>query len=344
LYDSGRDFDGVFEWTPRASRPKTDAEPLRMTPCLNVELWSDERRVCVVNDNDGRLFQFEKLAHGETWVTRGAVDSVLLQNQGSPVQYAQGVAPDVRALGSIKKTDLLIVGIHALPPQLDLSPLRLGGRSALYSFGFLLRRAAAVLLDVDDRELQVGLRVVRDMEQGRIVGQVFLSDSLENGAGYCSHLGSPTAAERLLRFVTDADRPFLSRMLADVHGSNCLTSCPDCLRDYSNMSWHNILDWRIALDVAHLAVDANAAVDFDVSYWRDLLPRAADGYFTALGWERTMFAGLFAARRGSDAEILVHPLWASSHPQVSRAITEARSSGIAHPRTKTVFEVLRRPF
>ena len=343
LYGSWRDFDGIFEWTPRASRPKTDADPLQMTPCLNVELWSDERSVCVVNDNDGQLFRFEKLAQGETWATRDAVDAVLSQNPGAAVQFAAGAPPDVRALGSIQKTDLLILGLRSVRPELDLNPIRLGGRAALYSFGFLLRRAAAVTLDVNERELSVGLRVVRDT-QDRIIGQVFLSDSLENGAGYCSHLGDPAEAERLLRFVTDASGPFLGRFLADAHAGNCLTSCPDCLRDYSNMTWHNILDWRIGLDVAHLAVDANAAVDFDVPYWRDLPPRAAEGYFTALGWEQTSFAGLPAARRGPEAEILVHPLWADSHPQVSRAMAEARSSGIARPRTKTVFEVLRRPF
>jgi hypothetical protein len=37
--------------------------------------------------------------------------------------------------------------------------------------------------------------------QDHIVGQVFLSDSLENGAGYCSQFASPAQAGRLLRFV-----------------------------------------------------------------------------------------------------------------------------------------------
>lgn len=129
LYEGGRDFDGVFEWTPRASRPKTDAAPLPMTPHLNFEYWSGERDVCIVNDNAGQLFQFEKLALGETWVTQDSVDQMNAQRLESRlpavgVRYAGGTPADVRALGSIKRTDLLVVGLRDVPTQLDLCPSR----------------------------------------------------------------------------------------------------------------------------------------------------------------------------------------------------------------------------
>jgi hypothetical protein len=39
----------------------------------NFEVWADQETVYVINDNDGRLFDFEKLARGETWVTRLAL-------------------------------------------------------------------------------------------------------------------------------------------------------------------------------------------------------------------------------------------------------------------------------
>src|SRR2546428_1830389 len=58
--------------------------------------------------------------------------------------------------------------------------------------------AAAVRLDIHERELRVGLRVLRDAT-GEIVGQIFISDSLENGAGYSSYFGNPSEAESLLR-------------------------------------------------------------------------------------------------------------------------------------------------
>ena len=42
----------------------------------NFDVWSGEDTVYVVNDNDGAMFDFEKLTRGETWVTRQALDKL----------------------------------------------------------------------------------------------------------------------------------------------------------------------------------------------------------------------------------------------------------------------------
>jgi DEAD/DEAH box helicase domain-containing protein len=345
LFDGGRDFDGTFEWTPRASRQKTDADDLSMATVANVEFWSGEHDVCTVNDNAGQLFQFERLANGESWVTRAAVDYARQQSGAPAPQFDATATPRLVGLGSIKRTDLLVLGFHNVRPELDLSPLRVEGRAALYSFGFLLRRAVSVLLDINEWELRVGLRVVRSL-QGQVIGQVFLSDSLENGAGYCSQFARPAELERLLRFVADPNGSFLSEILAPHHADTdkCQTSCPDCLRDYANLAWHCILDWRLAVDMARLALDSNATVDFTIPYWHPLLTAVTTPYFNALGSTQTSFGGLPAARSGSSAELIVHPLWASNHPTVLQARDEASTAGITQLQTKTLFELVRRPF
>jgi hypothetical protein len=258
------------------------------------------------------------------------------------VRYA-AANPDVRALGSIKRTDLLVLGLHTVPPTLDFDPRRVEGRAALYSLGFLLRRAAAVLLDINEWELRVGLRVVRNT-QGNVVGQVFLSDALENGAGYCSQFATPTAMERLLRFVSDPTSSLLAPMIATRHADECRTSCHGCLRDYSNLAWHNILDWRMALDLARLALDGNTPVDIATPHWQPLVAAAATPYFHALGWTEITLGGLPAARSGGRGELIVHPLWASVHPRILRARAEASNDGITQLQTKTLFELVRRPF
>lgn len=347
LYEGGRDFDGVFEWTPRASRPKTDAAPLQMNQHLNFEFWSGERDVCVVNDNAGQLFQFEKLAQGETWITRDAVDQINAKRlehrlQSISVRYA-ATNPDIRALGSIKRTDLLVLGLRTTPSALDLDPRRVEGRAALYSLGFLLRRAAAVLLDINEWELRVGLRVIRN-SQGNVIGQVFLSDALENGAGYCSQFATPAAMEELLRFVSNPTSSFLAPIIAANHADECHTSCHDCLRDYSNLAWHNILDWRMALDVARFALDSNASVDFATPHWQPLITAATPPYFQALGWTEITLGGLPAAHSGMRGELIVHPLWSNIHPRVLQACSEADANGITLQNRKTSFELVRRPF
>ena len=340
-YDASRDFDGFFEWTPRASRPKVGVSPVTMTPVANFEIWSGQDTIYVINDNEGRQFSFEKLAQGETWVTREALDKVGIN---SPV-FAAG-QPDLRALASVKPTDVLVLGIQAWPVGLTAMPLRVEGRAALYSLGFMLRRAAAVRLDIHERELRVGLRVLRDAN-GQILGQIFISDSLENGAGYSSYFGNPSEAESLLRFIAgETSTVFYGPIVAQSHSGICQTSCPDCLRDFTNLSYHNILDWRLGLDLARLALDADAQLDFSVSYWQGVDAAAAGSYFAAMpGWQRTTFGGLQAGRRGNQVEIITHPLWDPTVfcPQLAMAHAAAVGAG-CQPRFKSIFEVLRRPF
>ncbi len=124
------------------------------------------------------------------------------------------------------------------PAGVVAPPRAVEGRAALYSLGFLLRRAASVLLDIHERELRVGLRVTT--QGGQVVGQIFMSDSLENGAGYSSYFGDPARAEALLRFVLgQPGNVFYGPLVAPLHAGQCQTSCPDCLRDFSNLAYHN---------------------------------------------------------------------------------------------------------
>jgi ATP-dependent helicase YprA (DUF1998 family) len=350
-YGGSRDFDGVFEWTPRASRPKVGVAPIGMVPAANFEIWSGQDTVYVVNDNEGQLFEFQKLAPGETWTTADA----LAKAEIAPSVLTAGGAIDARALASVKPTDVLVLGIGGWPVGAGASPLRVEGRAALYSFGFLLRRAASVQLDIHEQELKVGLRVTQDAN-GQVIGQIFLSDSLENGAGYSSHFGNPVEMEQLLRFVVgQAGNAFYDPLVLKVdahgnsaHGSTCQTSCPDCLRDFSNLAYHNILDWRLGLDVARLALDPNAAIDFTVPYWQGLDAAAAGPYFAAMpGWQQAMYAGLHGGLRGNRVEIITHPLWVldPNHfgPQLAAAWAQANQAGL-QVAFKSIFEVLRRPF
>lgn len=343
-YGHQRDFEGVFEWTPRASHPKMGIAQLHTTQRANFDVWSDQATVFVVNDNNGYLFSFEKLAQGETWITR---DSLAQIGVGNP-PIAAAVPAERRALASIKPTDVMVIGINSWPPDLLSSPMNLNCRAALYSFGFLLRRAAAVQLDIDERELKVGLRVFLD-PNGNVTGQVFLSDSLENGAGYSSHLGTPTEAENLLRFVVGQNgTAFYDPLVSAAHANECHTSCPDCLRDFFNLPFHNILDWRLGLDLARLALNANAQIDLAVPYWQQLIPAVCSAYFTAQpGWQFVSFAGIPAGQCGNQVEIITHPLWNTNPnyfgPQLAAAYVQAVASG--HQVTfKSIFDVLRRPY
>ena len=71
-------------------------------------------------------------------MTRDALAKVVTT---SPAATA---GPDIRALAAISPTDVLISAVSNWPTGVFADPLRVEGRAALYSYGFLLRRAAAV--------------------------------------------------------------------------------------------------------------------------------------------------------------------------------------------------------
>ena len=351
-HSGSRDFDGTFEWTPRASRPKMGVTRHPMTRRANFQVWADQETIYVINDNGGHLFDFEKLKNSESWVTRHSLANVGIDNP--PIDTAAGI--EQRALGSIKKTDAMLLAINNWPAGLRNSPAGdegLGVRAALFSFGFLVRRAAADMLDVHEREINVGLRVLPG-SSGRTIGQIFLSDSLENGAGYASFLGQPTETQSLLEYIVGQSQPaFYSFLVGQQHsgpGPNaCTTSCPDCLRDFSNLPYHSILDWRLGLDLARLALDANAHIDFSAHYWQGLDATAAGPYFAAMpGWTPVTYGVLQAARRKDHAQIITHPLWNTDPNTSPAALANARAlalaAGCQRVTFKSVFEILRRPF
>ena len=109
---------------------------------------------------------------------------------------------------------------------------------------------AADELDIDTQELRVGIQPVAAIGASTHTARIFLADSLENGAGYATHIGTAEffgiLLERLLGYGAE-------HFASEQHSSACDTSCPDCLRSYENRQVHALLDWRLALDISELA-------------------------------------------------------------------------------------------
>lgn len=346
----GRAFDGRFEWAPRASRP-------RMSAAVTIDNWNWVGRariwaerpqsIYAVNDNGGEQYSFQP--HSDGYVVAETFP-----------EHARSVPesdpnPILRSLASITRTDVLLVGLinDVRQTKLNFSPAPtkprnisyIGRRSAWYAFGFFLRSAAAKRLDIDVNELRVGLRTYREAD-GNIGAEVFLADTLQNGAGYASFLGSPNEFERLLDYMLDNGEDGY-QMASMRHQQDCDSACYDCLKDYGNMIYHGLLDWRLAMDMARFARDG-AVPDLDTGYWNGVVGKHMSSFCQAFDWEPTEYGSLPCAERREWSEVVIpiHPLWNDDInylvSPLATAIANVEAKGFSY-RLADLFNLARRP-
>jgi hypothetical protein len=357
-FSRARDYDGVFDFVPRAARPKVGRPNFPIRAHRNFEVGSGSGKLHVINDNGGRLFQFTPAGLGadmlvDVAAANAADEKYAAANRTRPSPIAATGAAIECALAAISETDMMLVGISDYGPGRIADPRTASGRAALYSLAFMLRRAAAVRLDIQDYELKAGIRSHEDPAAlGAVMGQVFLSDTLENGAGYATYLGTPETTEELLEMIArPSPSQFYDRMSQAAHADACDTSCPDCLRSYSNLAYHNLLDWRLAIDMSALALDAAAPISLTSAMWARVAALAATTLLNArVGYRLATIAGLPAVENGREVRIITHPLWRTEQgvvgPEVAAAWDEAeRARGFRVDAQSfiSVFEALRRP-
>ena len=280
--DRSRDFDGRFEFRPRSGEARlesADEDGFDGRAGGRLEVLQTSEQIVSLNDNGGQQFDLLMASGfgGEAWICPEH-----LSNSSRWKPKADGQSRQV-VLASRKKTDVLIIRAANLPASLAVRPSDgMAALAAFVSWGFLLRRAACRLLDVETGELDVAIRAVPTADGlGRF--EVCLLDTLENGAGYCRHLSEPDEFARLIGTLGEggADREQLCGPAAEsdsLHGhpDRCDSSCYDCLRDYANTRSHSLLDWRLGLDLHEMATGEShtpAEVLFDRSQWRSLRER-----------------------------------------------------------------------
>jgi DEAD/DEAH box helicase domain-containing protein len=306
-----RDFEDQPERGPSLPLPQlafsAHEPPADRVNAMSVTVHQGSE-IYTINDNDGRLFSMFN-DHGSV-----VVPDPELYTEDPHLDVPERPPDYLGAIGMVKPTDALVLSLDRVPvPGPDTvidarEPVLAAGLSALWSFAEILRLASAVELDVGPGELQIGL-------QAQLIGQtvtrrIFLADALENGAGYCTHLGQEKVLIRVLERILSE---FSEQFERERHNDMCDSSCPDCLRSYDNRQLHSVLDWRLALDVAELA----AGKALTLGRWLGRGRRLVDGFVAgfregeAVALEAVEVAGLPAVIETSRRRIAFfgHPLW-----------------------------------
>lgn len=326
--------DGEIVFGGATSIAESDAGSLLPKPGTNSSLaFSPSGRVLRINDRRGQLFEGSTgdaaFLTGSSSLPNQWIDARFQKPDGPvPVRsYAQG---EKIALAAPKTTDVLRIAATSVPAGIVLDQLRKGTnplqgaaiRAAYYSAAFILRSTAADYLDIDPEELEISTIRRIEMSPGIYAGEIVIGDHLPNGAGFANQIHNDW--NKLLNNIltsSPGDGSFSGSLISDQHRNRCDSSCPDCLRQYRNMSYHGLLDWRLGLTLINVLSNSSYACGLngafatpEIQNWNDMAQQLRDSFCVTFGCSSRSFGPLPGFQVGHRNVVITHPLWDASSP------------------------------
>lgn len=309
------DFNGSYDWYSPNSDIKLDCED-SLQECQQVDnmtirnnIVPSQGLVHLVNDNNGDFYKLGKNNDG-IYVSRDAYPDEI----GNALHLSFETK---YAFVASKTTGVLTLSIAEIPEGLNLSPLNdendnsYAVRAAFLSWGYLVRKTISHFLDIDSSELTVGFYIIPQTKKA----EIFFVEQLENGAGYSNYLSGrryKDVPKKAIILPLIEGGEIFKELTSHDHENGCTSSCYDCIRDYSNQSVHHLLDWRLGLDLARLAHDPKAKIDFTIRYWADYINITIKNVLLKHGYTVESCEGtLIGTDSYGENYCLVHPLWSS---------------------------------
>jgi hypothetical protein len=306
-------------------------------------------RVFRVNDRRGQLFRGQPgsarrgsgLEIEHQWIDERFQDELTFVRTGDIEELA---------LAAPKTTDVFRIRPVAVPDGLKLDPggHHTGVKAAYYSAAFILRSLVAERLDVDPEEIEISnVRQARIAPDAR-AGEVVLNDHLPNAAGFMQWSNENWLD--LLAGATDANAPertFIGDLISERHRHTCDSAGYDCLRQYRNMTYHGLLDWRLGLSLlrclASLEYRCGLDGDFrapELDGWPSMARDRRDAFCRSFSCEPRDFGPLPGMGVGGRDVLVVHPLWDTRAPE--GILAEGFAAAGESPAFLDTFNLLRR--
>lgn len=307
------DFNGSYDWYSPTSDIKLDSEEslVEAPGTRNLQLKNNvipsQGLIHQINDNNGNFYNLGK-GYDNIWYDADVLSYKKLQNT------------DRFAFVVTKSTGILTMMIKSLPEHLCLDPVVTGNyfeiHAAFLSWGYLVRKAAASYLDIETNELNVGFNIAS--KDGVHYPEIFLVENLENGAGYCNYLSGRenknVPYDALVEPVVKGGSIY-EELVKPEHARECIGSCYDCLRDFSNQKYHHILSWRLALDLAGLSNDKKYKIGFDTKYWSDYINGHLREMLSSDNISLTLKDGFVELSRNENKFYVIHPFWSHEYAE-----------------------------
>jgi DEAD/DEAH box helicase domain-containing protein len=308
-----KDFNGIFAWNPVTTKVSIDSNSILDYPVtiqnlqLNTNTVPRTGLVHLINSNEGNLFNVGRYYSTQRYCVQNAFE----QDRQKKIKLTD---EKKMALISSKTTGILTACINSVNEYINISPLSDNPNSeavkaAFISWGYLLRKSVCDYLDIESNEISVDFQINKLQK-----GEIYIVESLENGAGYCNYLSgrihNDVPQKALIDPLQEGGRIYCDILLNEKHVSKCETSCYDCIRDFYNQQYHSVLNWRLGLDIAKLSNSGNILVDFKTEYW--------DGYIKNIalllnkrvkGEIREFEYGTYIIKGQDSSYLIAHPFW-----------------------------------
>jgi hypothetical protein len=359
--EDAKEDSEFFLTTGASSVAESDPGPCSPIPGTNSAIsLSPHGRVFRINNRRGQLFI--GATGTASWQDRAGrrhhelphqwVDERFQNVPEAGVAFTADGVPETLGLAAPKTTDLLRIRPAQIPPGLSLNPLDKRGavKAAYYSAAFILRAVAADLLDIDPEELDISNVRQVTLDMGDKAGEIVINDHIANGAGFTAWI-SAHSSQLLLFTVSLAPPPdsFPGALISPGHRENCDSSCYDCLRQYRNMSYHGLLDWRLGLSLLRCIASPTFACGLDGNFsapdlvgWPAFATAWRDTFCSCFpGCQPHQFGPLPGFEVGAHHVLVVHPLWNTAAPGglVAQAMAAVPAG---QPKFLDTFNMLRR--
>lgn len=346
-----------FLVTGAGSIAESDPRPCRHLVGTNTSVaFTITGRVYRINNRGGSGFQgnigVASLTRGRLLMQHQWIDE-RNQNTFEGVRFNATDTRETLGIVAPKTTDLLRIRPNQVPVGLNLNPLSSRGavKAAYYSSAFILRSIAAERLDIDPEELDISnVRQVRLTDEIS-AGEIVINDRLPNGAGFANWLYRNL--ELILEATVDppiGGRTYANALVAQAHQISCDSSCYDCLRQYRNMSYHSLLDWRLGLSLLRSLLRIDFACGLDGNFsdpelfnWSASARSLRDNFCLSFDCEPRQFGPLLGCEVSGREVLFVHPLWDVFRPSGQLAEAVASCNDPASLAYFDTFNVLRRP-
>lgn len=323
--DSNEDFD------INISKPLTFAEATKTTEerAHNNYLikYTEQGLTWKINNNGGDYFKGKYISHqtrgadlDKQWIASGFVGEVgQVQSQSEE---------EALALISGKVTEVFRLQPQNLNLCLDINPFdrkdqlnAAASKGAFYSAAFLLQRTLADTLDIDPEEIEIAAIDSIELPEnagvnGKKTASIVLSDELPNGSGFIQQL-----FEKFDTYLQKCITPTIKDQYnyAIVNNQDCQDASYSDLKNYRNMNFHPLLDWRLGVGLLRVMNDENYLSGLqkddykhlELKRWKEFVKELAEqmaGAFDNIVYQTFGQLQGFTLE-GEHKVIITHPFW-----------------------------------